>query len=84
MESAELKIIDSGEIDAPFLFKDFEMMWKIISSAGPLQSAIQLVGEQKLKAVIKRAAEPFQLANGEILFNNRFRYVTAGVQAKSV
>jgi SAM-dependent methyltransferase len=79
MESAELKVIDSGEADAPFLFKDFEIMWKIISSAGPLQSAIQVVGEQKLKAAITQAAEPFQTDNGEILMNNRFRYVTAVV-----
>ena len=80
MESAELKIIDSGETEAPFQFKDFEVMWKIISSAGPLQSARQVVGERKLKEAIIRAAEPFQSDNGEILFNNRFRYVTAGVQ----
>jgi len=84
MESAELKIIDSGETDAPFRFEDFEIMWKIISSAGPLQSARQVVGERKLKDDIIRAAEPFQSDIGEILFNNRFRYVTAGVQGKSV
>ena len=84
MKSAELKIIDSNEVDAPFRFKDFEIMWRIISSAGPLQSAKQLIGKRKLKEVIIRAAEPFQSDNGEILINNRFRYVTAGVPGKSV
>jgi SAM-dependent methyltransferase len=79
MESADLKIIDSGETEAPFLFKDFQIMWKMVSSAGPFQSAMQVVGEQKLKEAIIRAAEPFQSDNGEILFNNRFRYVTAVV-----
>jgi len=79
MESAGLKVIDSGETDAPFIFKDFEIMWKIISSAGPLQLAIQAVGEQKLKEAITQAAKPFQTDHGEILMNNRFRYVTAVV-----
>ena len=80
MERAELKVIGSGKADAPFLFKDFETMWKMVSSAGPLQSAKQVVGERKLKEAIIRAAEPFQSDNGEILFKNRFRYVTAGIQ----
>lgn len=79
MESAELKLMDSGETDAPFLFKDFETMWKIISSAGPLQSARRVVGERKLREAIIQAAKPFQSSNSEILFNNRFRYVTAVV-----
>jgi len=77
MESAELKITDSSEVDAPFQFRDSETMWKIVSSAGPIQSAKQIVSERKLKAAITRAAEPFQAENGEIVFNNRFRYVTA-------
>lgn len=79
MVSAELKIIDSGEAGAPFRFRDLQILWKIISSAGPLQSAKQVIGERKLKEAIIRAAEPFQTANGEILFNNRFRFVTAVV-----
>ncbi len=79
MESVELRIVDSGEADAPFRFKDFEIMWKVVSSAGPLQSARQVVSERKLKVAILRAAEPFQSDNGEILMNNRFRYVTAVV-----
>lgn len=79
MESAELKIIDSADVDAPFKFKDSEKMWKMVSSAGPLQSARQVVSERALKTAITRASEPFQTDDGEILFNNRFRYVTAVV-----
>jgi len=84
MESAELKIIDSGKVNAPFRFKDFEVMWKIVSSAGPLQAARKVVGDRKLKKAIIQAAKPFQSDNGEIMFNNRFRYVTATGEGKSV
>lgn len=79
MESAGMTVDDKGEVDAPFLFADPETMWRIVSSAGPLQSARQVVPERRLKEAITRAAEPFQSENGEILMNNRFRYVTAGI-----
>ena len=77
MESAGLKVVNSDDVDAPFRFADFEIMWRMVSSAGPMQSAMQVVSEQELKAAIIRAAEPFQTDKGEILLNNRFRYVTA-------
>ena len=79
MKGAELTIIESGEVNAPFSFKDFEIMWKMVSSAGPLQSAKQVVSDQKLREAVMRAAEPFQSDNGIILLNNPFRFVTATV-----
>lgn len=77
MEDAGLKVLDSGEVDAPFQFADFEVMWRMVSSAGPIQSAKQVVSKRKLETAIMQAAEPFQTDKGEILLNNRFRYVTA-------
>ena len=77
MESAGLKAIDSGEVDAPFRFADFEILWRTVSSVGPIQSAKQVVSEQELKTATMQAAEPFQTDKGEIVLNNRFRYVTA-------
>jgi SAM-dependent methyltransferase len=77
MEAAGLKILDRGEVDVPFQFADTEIMWRKVSSAGPIQSAKQVVSERELKAAITRAAEPFRKDKGEILLNNRFRYVTA-------
>jgi SAM-dependent methyltransferase len=80
MEFARLQVLDSGEVGAPFQFADSEMMWRMLNSAGPVQMAKQAVSEQELKAAIGRAAEPFELEKGEILLNNRFRYVTAIVR----
>jgi SAM-dependent methyltransferase len=77
--SAGLEIVDSGETDAPFLFPDEAMMWRIISSAGPIQSALRVVGEPALLAAVRRAAIPFHTGDGQILFRNRFRYATATV-----
>jgi SAM-dependent methyltransferase len=77
MDATGLNILDNGEVNALFQFADIETMWRIVSSAGPVQSAKKVVSEQELKAAIRRAAEPFQTDNGEILLNNRFRFVTA-------
>lgn len=77
MEMAELNVVDSGEVDGPFLFEGFDMMWQMVASAGPIQLAAKEAGVEKLKAAIMKAARPFQTDNGDILFNNRFRYVTA-------
>ena len=48
MGAVGVEILESGEIDAPFLFEDFEMMWRMVGSAGPIQAAIHEVGEQDL------------------------------------
>lgn len=77
METVGLKVLDSGEVDAPFQFANSELMWQAVSSVGPIQSAKEMVNQRKLKVAIIQAAKPFQLDKGEILFNNRFRYVTA-------
>ena len=52
-------------------------MWQLVGSAGTVQAAMQVVNAEELKAAVSRAAKPFQGDNGEILLNNRFRYVTA-------
>ena len=56
MEATGLKILDRGEVDVPFQFADTEIMWRKVSSAGPIQSAKQVVSERELKAAITRAA----------------------------
>ena len=79
MKAVGLSVLDSGEVDAPFLFSDLQIMWQIVSSAGPVQSAKQLVSERELIAAMTQATKPFQTDKGEILMNNRFRYVTATI-----
>lgn len=77
MQACGLEVSESGEVDAPFQFADFALMWRIVSSAGPIQSARRKVSEQLLQTAIKQAAKPFKTGKGDILMNNRFRYVTA-------
>lgn len=77
MQAAGLEVLESGNVYAPFQFADFSHMWRIVSSAGPVQSARREVSEQLLKTAINRAATPFKTDKGDILMSNRFRFVTA-------
>jgi len=77
MQSADLKLLESGEVDAPFRFVDSDAMLRMVGSVGPMQSARQLVSEEALKTAILQAAKPYQQNSGEIVFNNRLKYVTA-------
>ena len=80
MQAVGLKVLVDDEVDAPFQFSDFEQMWRIVSSAGPVQSAIQLSSAQKVRDAIIEAARPFQTDNGDILLHNRFRYIAAAIE----
>lgn len=77
MEAADLKLVESGEVDAPFRFADPNTMLRMVGSVGPMQSARQLVSEEALEAAILQAVKPYQQNSGEIVFNNRLKYVTA-------
>jgi hypothetical protein len=52
-------------------------MLRVVGSVGPMQSARKLVSDEVLETAILQAAKPYQSDSGEIVFNNRFRYVTA-------
>ena len=72
-----MTLLESGDVDAPFKFRDSTTMLRMVGSAGPIQAARQEVSAQMLETAILQAAKPFQNDSGEIIFNNQFRYVTA-------
>jgi SAM-dependent methyltransferase len=74
MEQAGLAVLDSGAADCPFVYPDFELLWKGNAAAGPTQGAIRAVGEEKLKAAIRDVVGAFRV-NGYIRFENSMRYV---------
>jgi SAM-dependent methyltransferase len=77
-EDAGLKVLKSDEVDCPFYYPDFETFWRANLAAGPLQKAIRVVGEEKLKTALHEAAEAFRLDEGGISIRpNVFKYVVA-------
>jgi hypothetical protein len=77
-EEAGLMVLKSGEVDCPFHYPDFEIFWRVNSAAGPLQGVIQNVGEEKIKASLRKATEPYTLdGKGITIQPNVFKYVVA-------
>ena len=77
---AGLTVLESGEVNCPFSYPDFETFWKGNVAAGPLQGVLRTVSESKLKSAVYSATEPFRSSDGTILIQpNVFRYVIAAV-----
>ena len=77
---ASLNVLESGEVNCPFNYADFETFWRASVAAGPLQGVLQTVSEERLKSAVREAVETFRLDNGAILIQpNIFKYVVAAL-----
>lgn len=77
---ADLTNINSGEVNCPFVYDDFESFWYGNVSAGPFQGMLQIVSESELKSAVEEAVDSFRLADGRIFIpQNIFKYVTASI-----
>jgi SAM-dependent methyltransferase len=80
IEEAGLQVLESCEVNCPFSYSDFGVFWQGNVAAGPLQSLIRTIGEEKLKAVLREAVESFRTDNGGFnITPNIFKYVVASV-----
>jgi len=78
VEQAGLDVLESGEVDLPFVYEDTELFWRGVISGGPPQAAKDIVGEDVLKDAVLEAIAPYMTDTGGIrLDNNVFQYVTA-------
>lgn len=77
VERADWKVVGNGEVDCPFEYKDFQTFWQAQRSSGPLQAAMRVVGEERLRVAVEQAVGPYRTATGGVRLENRFRYVTA-------
>jgi SAM-dependent methyltransferase len=78
VEQAGLNVLESGEVDLPFVYEDTEMFWRGVISGGPPQAAKDIVGESALKEAALDAVVPYMTETGAIRFeHNAFQYITA-------
>jgi SAM-dependent methyltransferase len=77
---AGLNVLESGEVDCPFNYPDFETFWQAMVAAGPSQGALRAISEEELRSVLWDSVEPFRLDDGGVLIQpNVFKYVVATV-----
>jgi SAM-dependent methyltransferase len=77
-DEAGLNVTNSGEVNCPFTYPDFETFWRANVSAGPFQGMLQVANKENLKAALRTAVEQFRLDNkGYLIQPNFFKYVVA-------
>jgi SAM-dependent methyltransferase len=74
---AGLKACTGGIVGCPAEYPDLEAAWLAQASFGPVQAALRLIGEQRLKAAVQSALGPFTNGSGRVGFQQRARYVLA-------
>jgi SAM-dependent methyltransferase len=77
-EEAGLTVLKSDEVDCPFYYQDSESFWRAMAAGGPMQKAIRVIGQDRLKEAILEAAKLFNHNDGSIgIQPNVFKYVVA-------
>jgi SAM-dependent methyltransferase len=77
VEKGGLTVIGGGSTDAPYVYPDPEIAWRGQTSGGPMQRAIEIVGEEAVRKALMPVYEKQRTPSGEVRFNNAFRFVTA-------
>lgn len=67
---------DIRRVDTPWRYRDLNMALRAFTSAGPAQQALEIVGEEKLRAVLEAATAPFLQPDGTYLLKNVFMFAT--------
>lgn len=75
MESVGLNIIVSKDVHCPFLYKNFEMFWKVNMSTGPIQMALKTISEDTLEGELRKVVSSHQAGDSTINIDNYFKYV---------
>ena len=73
-KSVGLKVLEKQNVPCPWHFAGVEELQKGFMCTGPCVKAAEVVGEDKVKAAIRKSAEPFVLADGLYRMRNQFTF----------
>jgi SAM-dependent methyltransferase len=77
MQQAGLTVSGGGEVDCPFEYPDEAIFWRAMRSAGVIQEALRVAGDEQLRSSILGAVRPYRTPAGGFRLENRFRYLIA-------
>lgn len=72
LADAGLSVVEHGETRCDFAYPSFEICWRAQASAGPLQAAMRVLGEAKVRAAVEQAVKNHTDASGAIVLRNTF------------
>lgn len=79
-KEAGLANIKSYEVNCPFEYSNFETFWYGNAAAGPFQGILNVISEDKFKAVLREVINEFTQSDGRILIpRNTYKYVSANI-----
>jgi SAM-dependent methyltransferase len=70
--SAGLTPLRSGRTQCPFEYDDVASAWTAQSSSGPVQKAIRIAGDDKVRRAFSDAAAAYVQPDGSVVFQNVF------------
>lgn len=79
LAEAGLTVIAEGGSQCDFRYPDFEACWRAQSSAGNYQPALQTIGPDRLRQLVREAVRPYTQDHGTILIRNVYRWVVGQV-----
>jgi SAM-dependent methyltransferase len=77
LRKAGLVAAGSGDVSCPFVYPDLTTAWRGQRSVGPVRRAIEMVGEDLVRAAVVGALEPYRRPDGSYRQENMFRYLVA-------
>jgi ubiquinone/menaquinone biosynthesis C-methylase UbiE len=69
-----LTILHQEKVCCPWMFTSLQDLYKAFMCTGPAVKATEILGEQKVKEIIKQSAQPFCLAEEIYFMNNYFNF----------
>jgi SAM-dependent methyltransferase len=72
LADAGLSVIEHGETRCDFTYPSFEICWRAQASAGPLQAAMRVLGEAKVRTAVEQAVKNHTDPSGAIVLRNTF------------
>jgi SAM-dependent methyltransferase len=72
LSDAGLTLVERGESRCDFTYPSFEICWRAQASSGPLQAAMRVIGEPKVRAAVEEAVKKYTDPSGAIVLRNTF------------
>jgi len=77
LEDVGFQIVDNYDVDSIWEYPDNQTALKGLGSSGPITKVIEHTSAQEVERTILNAIEPYIRPDGTVVYNNKWRVVTA-------
>jgi len=77
LEEAGFQIVDNYDVDSVWEYPDNQTALKGLASSGPITKIIEHTSSEVVERTILNAIEPYVQTDGTVVYNNKWRVVTA-------